>query len=469
LSRSGYPSSYLTLHFSEGETRSLPHCHEMLIFPPTQNRYTMQLSRYIKIYPSVKTGDSQVLFSTKNASAIQVPSSFLEDIEKGSLSEEEIESLGSLELIVQDREVEKQEMLSYIDELNAKNKTNKYIVVLNLDCNLACTYCFEGVRKGKFFLSDDTADRFVDFVKRRGTADKKAIQIVFYGGEPLLSVDRIVSLSEKIRAFTEPQGLKYGFTLVTNGTLLTPEVVGRLIPIGLKGAKVTLDGPEHIHNRFRPFKSGAGTFEVIARNVKDVCDRIQVQIGGNYTQEHYQKFPELLDSLAKRGITSDKIPMVKFDPVINESNEFAPPDFHDGCESNNEPWVGKASLFLREEILRRGYKTQRIMPSPCLLDLDDFVVVNYDGTLYKCPGLIGRKGYCVGDLNSGLVDYRRSHDLDAWKNEECLECSYLPLCFGGCKYLKLVRDGDMRGINCQKQYFDRTLQELVSQDIAYDL
>jgi uncharacterized protein len=194
-----------------------------------------------------------------------------------------------------------------------------------------------------------------------------------------------------------------------------------------------------------------------------------VQIGGNYTQEHFREFPRLLDDLMAAGLTPERIHVVKFDPVMNESSEFAPTDFHDGCESNNEPWISDAALFLREEVLRRGYRTPKITPSMCFVEFKDSLVVNYDGALYKCPGLIGREQFCVGDLEQGLIDYRDSHGLDAWKNEKCLECAYLPLCFGGCKYIKAMRDGTMQGIHCQKEYFDRTLCALVTQDIRYDL
>jgi uncharacterized protein len=69
----------------------------------------------------------------------------------------------------------------------------------------------------------------------------------------------------------------------------------------------------------------------------------------------------------------------------------------------------------------------------------------------------------------GPGEYRSSHGLDDWKIDDCLACAYLPLCFGGCKYLKLVREGSMRGVNCQKKYFDRVLAELVAQDIRYGL
>ncbi len=429
----------------------------------------MQLSKYTKIYPSKEDDDAVILYSTKRASAVLVPSGLIEDIEEGSLSEDEVETLAGLGFLVRNVKEEKQEMLTFIQELNVSDRTSRFTLVLNLHCNLGCRYCFEGTRKGNIYLSDEIADRFVDFVKSRDYSHKEEIKITFYGGEPLLSTERIVSISEKIRSFAEGKGLKYSFSLVTNGTLLTSKVVTRLAPLGLKGAKVTLDGPKAVHNLFRPFESGKGSFDVIVRNVKEVCDMIQVQIGGNYTQEHYREFPRLLDHFADRGLMPEKIFMVKFDPVVKENSEFAPPDFHDGCESINEPWLIDANTFLREETLRRAYRTTKVLPSPCIIELTDSLVVNYDGALYKCPGLIGRKDCCVGDLKSGLIDYRESHGLDVWKNDECLACSYLPLCFGGCKYMRLLQYGDMRGVNCRKEYFDKTLVHLVSQDIAYNL
>jgi len=428
----------------------------------------MHLSKYSKIYPSMEDNNSVILYSTKNAAAVLVPSSLIQDIEKNCLSDEEEQSLTDLGFLVHNHAQEKQDMLGFIRDLNSMNRSLNYVLVLNLDCNLACTYCFEGGRKGKFYLSDETADQFVDFVKHKSMG-KKELKITFYGGEPLLSMERIEGISKKLLLFAEQQGLAYGFSLVTNGTLLTPGNVKRLTYLGLKSAKVTLDGPGRIHNRFRPFRSGTGSFDTIMKNIKDVCGMMRIQIGGNYTEEHYREFPELLDELIAKGLGPGTIPMIKFDPVVNESTEFAPSDFNDGCASINEPWISEASLYLREEILKRGYRTQKIMPSPCAIERETSLVVNYDGTLYKCPGLIGRTGCRVGDLKSGLNNYGKSHDLDAWKNEECLACEYLPLCFGGCKYMKLIHDGTMHGINCQKEYFDRSLGELVRQDIRYDL
>ena len=194
---------------------------------------------------------------------------------------------------------------------------------------------------------------------------------------------------------------------------------------------------------------------------------IDLDLGGNYTKNNCYRFPELLDYLIAEGLTPEKVFSMQFYPVIQEAAGVVNHDFGDGCSSVNEPWIFEAELFLREDIMKRGYRTSRIIPSVCFIELRNKIIVNYDGALYKCSGLIGRKEFCAGDLQSGIKDYRLSYKLDHWKNEECLDCAYLPLCFGGCKYMKLLRDGDMNGVDCKKPYLDAILEAAVRQDIRY--
>jgi uncharacterized protein len=87
--------------------------------------------------------------------------------------------------------------------------------------------------------------------------------------------------------------------------------------------------------------------------------------------------------------------------------------------------------------------------------------------LYKCPAFLGWDGYSVGSLAEGVSDYRESYRMDAWKRDECLECTYLPLCFGGCRYEALLRDPSADALNCRRELFDATLERLVRQDLRY--
>jgi uncharacterized protein len=429
----------------------------------------VKLSSYYKILPGNETTDDCIFFSTKKAAMIQAPRALLEDVSNNNLPADEEETLRRLGFLVADATSEHEEMLGFMKRLNSANKRLSITAVLNLDCNLACKYCFEGNRKGRFYMSQETAALFLDFISLQDLSEKEEIKVVFYGGEPLLSMELIIHLSKEIKAIADRKGVGYKFSLITNGTLLTPGVVEKLKPLGMTSAGVTLDGPREVHDLLRPFKSGRGSFDAIVKNLKKVCSMLSVQIGGNFTKASYDKVPYLLDYLLESGLTPDKVLGVKFDPVTRESDEFALADFHDGCASPNEPWLFDASLFVREEILKRGYPTPRIMPIACALEYRDSIVVNYDGSIYKCTGFIGRESLQIGDIRNGIKDYPISHNLDNWKNKECLDCAYLPLCFGGCRYMKYVRDGNMDGVDCRKPYLDATLETLVKQDIRHGL
>jgi len=428
----------------------------------------MILSQYSKIYRDPDNEEIRTLFSTRTMETVDLSVESILDPDRNKLSPKKIKLLREKGLLVKSAAAERKEMLGFMDDFNSAVDTFSALLVLSLDCNLACKYCFEGTRKGKFYLSAETADEFITFIASQDLKGKDKLHIVFYGGEPLLSRDVIISIAKSLRKFADKKKMDFSFSFITNGTLLTPALVKKLKPLGLKSASVTIDGPKDVHDRFRPFKTGKGSFDVIMRNVRDVCSLTELRIGGNYTRESYREFPRLLDFLIDHGITPARISSIDFNAVFNERSEFSPPDFHDGCASINEPWLVEATVFLREEILKRGFRTQKLLPAVCEIEWKSSVIVNYDGTLYKCPGLIGRKNYCVGDLQTGRRDYRLSHRLDNWKNKKCLACAYLPLCFGGCRYMKLIRTGTMRGRDCKKAFFDRTLEAFVLQDKRYD-
>jgi uncharacterized protein len=201
--------------------------------------------------------------------------------------------------------------------------------------------------------------------------------------------------------------------------------------------------------------------------LSEVSDLISIGIGGNYTRESYRSFPKLLDTLIAKGLTPERISHVLFSPVSETLGTHLSPEFSDGCVSVDEPWLLEASVFLREEILRRGFFTPRVAPTICMIELRDNLVVNYDGVLYKCPAFIGCRGLEAGHLESGCNDYGTSHNLDVWKKDQCRECAYLPLCFGGCRFLRLLRTGSIDDVECRRSYFDAVLEKLVLQDIRY--
>ena len=430
----------------------------------------MYISRYLKHYHSEKDPGCLILFSTWYLSKIQIKEETFRLIQKGEISAENQELLASLGMLVPDRDQEKQSVLKLFERINKRNPVVDFIVVMNLDCNFACKYCFEGELKGDLYMSGKTADKLIDFIKEKFTEDKKTLIVDFYGGEPLLSLDVIKYISRKLKTFTRERGASYGFSLVTNGALFKRKTAEDLAALGLKNIKVTIDGPAEIHNRNRPFKSGVPSFDTLIKNIKDTWDIVKINIGGNFEINNYRDFPLLLDFLEREGITPDKLGIVKFDPVAKRTERVMnPTDYRGGCISLDEPWLIDATGFLREEILRRGYKTAGLTHKLCMVESRNSYVVNYDGTLYKCPGFIGMEEFKCGDIEKGVSDYTVSHNLAMWKNRECPDCVYLPLCYGGCRYMTFLRDGNVKALDCQREYLDAALETMIKQEIRYGL
>ncbi|HLO25298.1 MAG TPA: geopeptide radical SAM maturase [Geobacteraceae bacterium] len=428
----------------------------------------MRLSNYLKIYPCPDSPGHLLLYSTRRCSVVRVPERTLYRIEDGTLPEDDRKTLSRLGILVPDPAAERAEMLGRFAEANRLSKKFHAIVVLNLDCNLACPYCFEeGVRVGSY-MSPETADALVAMIEREQLARGRQVSLDFYGGEPLLSRDLIRSIAGRLKNAAEEQGLPFSFSLVTNGTLLTSSLTKELKAFGLHGAKITLDGPRETHDRSRPFASGKGSsFDVIVRNLRAVWDVVDLQIGGNFTRENYPEFPRLLDHLIAVGLTPEKLRSVSFNPVMKTIGGAALPDFRAGCDCANEPWLIDAALFLREETLKRGFTVPKPGPAGCMVEFANELVVNMDGALYKCPAFVGRQGFAVGDLRSGVTDDGAVYGPAIWKKPECRECAYLPQCFGGCRFLKFVRDGNISDVDCWKPFLDATLEACIRQDQLY--
>jgi len=427
----------------------------------------MHLSQYLKIYPCPDRPGMNLLYSTKQSSSALVPDPLLSAAREGTVTGPDAEAMAQLGFLVEDPEAERAEMHDIFILANRKNRPFNAVAVLNLDCNLACPYCYEDRFRGRHYMSPETADLLVETIQRDRIGAGQEVKLTFYGGEPLLSLDLIRSISDRLYRAAKEQGTKYSFSLVTNGTLLSRRVAEELLPLGLVGAKVTLDGPRETHNVSRPFVSGTGSFDAIVRNVKEVAGLLRLQLGGNYTRENYRDFPQLLDHLLAEGIAPGQVAAMLFAPVIPKSGERAVTDFNGACACSYEPWLIEAGVFLREETLKRGFPAPKPQMSACMVEFANDLVVNYDGALYKCPAFMAYDELRIGTLAGGIADYSASHGLDIWKTDECLECPYLPICFGGCRQMTLLRNGAIDAVDCRREYYDAALERIVRQDLQY--
>lgn len=106
------------------------------------------------------------------------------------------------------------------DRRNYSKYTLGLSVVPTLACNFSCHYCFEE-HKRKVTMSEETEDVLVSFINTH--LETRELSLNWYGGEPLLAINTIERLLNKIAANVK---LKLGrHTLITNGYLVNDKVI----------------------------------------------------------------------------------------------------------------------------------------------------------------------------------------------------------------------------------------------------
>jgi uncharacterized protein len=390
---------------------------------------------------------------------------------------------------VSSHEADRKALDSYFHSIKHSASELHITVLTTLQCNFACGYCYQGDREDFNKFADkmtlDTSARVANWIE--GELDRlrpETFAMTFFGGEPLLNLPVMYDLAERTWQATQARGIKQSLSMITNGLLLTPEVVDALVPRGLRGVKITLDGDKETHDRMRPLRGGQGTFDRIIDNIRKVADRTRVSIGGNFDESSADSFPALLDFLKEQEF-ADKLVRVNFKPVVRDRP--APPKamLPKGMLSltpvgeNGKPLGGSCMtsagagggstcdscsfldekmVFLREETQRRGLPTVTGVPGgPCHVHHANAHTIGPDGSLYGCPGFTGEKAMSTGHIDGHTDSWRRSNKerfdtLDPWK--ECGDCAFIPTCAGGCLTASYSQLGDVNTPTCHKPTFE---------------
>jgi hypothetical protein len=274
-------------------------------------------------------GDEVFLMNTLTDAQIVVSSDVVALMDRagagpiGDASDEEREALDVLwenGFLVENRDADRRSLDQYLDDVKSDTSELNVTLLTTLQCNFACEYCFQGdhgdynERAGKMSL--DTARAVVEWIA--GELDRVRpgkLVLTFFGGEPLLNLPVMYEVAGQMWAATRQRQLPMFVNIITNGLLLTPEVVDRMAPLGLNGIKITLDGDRATHNRMRPLRGGQGTFDRIVENVRRVAGRCRISIGGNFDEGSVDSLPALLEFLKQQDF-ADKLAKVFFKPIV---------------------------------------------------------------------------------------------------------------------------------------------------------
>lgn len=327
--------------------------------------------------------------------------------------------------------------------LSARFNTNGLGLTIapTLDCNFRCIYCYEKNSLHNTFMTKETQDQVYNFIKNQANS-LNYLSVTWYGGEPLLALDVIETLSTKIKSLCKDNNVRYSSVIITNGYNLTKTTAIKLKELNVSSAQVTIDGTEDIHNSRRPLADGSETFNTIINNVKDCADILAITIRINTDKENAHKTDELLDILEQHNLKGRVGVYLGFVDTINDCYE------HSKCFTRK----GSSKLnFVNEmKLIKRGFNENithrypRLYANSCGADCISSFVIAPDGLLYKCWNDIGIKEYAVGHINGkkttqkyNKVLFNKYLTYIAPDDPTCSKCKLLPICMGGCPNIRI--------------------------------
>jgi uncharacterized protein len=133
-------------------------------------------------------------------------------------------------------------------------------------CNINCSYCYvynmgdNGWAEMPNQISRETARAVARALKELSRLQSKPFAVVLHGGEPLLlgpeKLRYVISLLRGVLP------VECAVSLQTNGILISDEIL-KLCSETRTTISVSLDGPRHIHDRFRVGHTGKGTYDKV--------------------------------------------------------------------------------------------------------------------------------------------------------------------------------------------------------------
>lgn len=340
--------------------------------------------------------------------------------------------------------VSEQEDSNYINKLEYKKRRESFvsnslglILCPTLACNFACPYCYEKNLPNNV-MQEDVQTQLINFINKH--VDKcKSITLDWHGGEPLLAFKTIKQVYSRLE--NEAQLPVSYSSMVSNGYLLNEEICTYLAEKKLNYLQITIDGNRLTHNKTRVLKNGESSFERIIENIDMATELIpnckigiRTNIGRSNRDEYINLYNELSERWKGKNCTI-------YSTFVVDNNFYSTCDEQSSFElSTNEKNDFIVSLAKNDIIKKKSIYPKLDCSSYTCTDGNAFVV-DPQGYLYKCWADVGMKERSVGNLVDGVTNYdiisQFIIDSDKFTDSKCRQCSYLPICNGGCNLYRV--------------------------------
>lgn len=333
------------------------------------------------------------------------------------------------------------------------------------DCNLACRYCFaeEGEYHGRrALMSFEVGKAALDFLIAN-SGSRRNLEVDFFGGEPLLNFDVVKRLVAYGREQEKLHDKKFRFTLTTNGVLLDDEVM-EFANQEMANVVLSIDGRKEVHDKMRPFRKGAGSYELIVPKFQKLAEsrnQDRYYVRGTFTH-HNLDFSKDVLHLADLGFRQ-----ISVEPVV------AQPEDDYALQEADVPKLLEEYDTLAAEMLKRHREGKDFNFFHFMIDLKggpcvakrlsgcgsgtEYLAVTPWGDFYPCHQFVGDEAFLMGNVTDGIQNKQLQNQFkrcNVYAKEKCRECFARFYCSGGCAANSYHFHGsitDVYDIGCELQ------------------
>jgi len=317
-----------------------------------------------------------------------------------------------------------------------------FYVTLTTNCNLHCLYCYG--KSCEDFGSDFHGLAIDYFVPSSIAYPIEALQeflqtdedtlLVFYGGEPLLRLDKIREIMNALPSAR--------FVIQTNGLTLDrlePEYLNRFESIF-----VSLDGNEAMTDYYR----GRGTYQRLVNNLRKIRDNgFTGEIVARMTVEEATE----IDTQVLALIRNNELPISAVHWQLDAlfwQNDYPKRQFADWAEISYNPRLRKLIRVWVDHMRDTG-EVWRLYPFVGVMESllsgesthlrcgAGWTVFNIqtDGNITPCPVMAGMKDFYLGNISeTSPLALKLLH-----VSEPCTSCEIYKICGGRCLYANATK------------------------------
>ncbi len=347
------------------------------------------------------------------------------------------------------------------EEIDNSNKLNSLNINICGKCNLSCRYCFAGEGAYGTENRDITTETLKTTIDTATAAipKKGKLNIVLFGGEPLLRKDIVYFAIDYCRRLEQDKGIEIIIDIFTNGTLIDQQFIDLIKRDDRVRLLLSLDGPPEINDFNRRLKNGAKLSEVIESKLKLIQsipeNRIVIRATLAQTKPDIVDKAEYFRRLGFKNIVFD-VSYCKDHESIPAANQLLAGLRNEIRELSNYFIIQmrrRQSLninLLSENISqiimnRKDAETAYVGQCPAGRN---YLAVDSLGDIYPCHFFVGKLDFRFGNIcANGLVQKNMSTDngvtdLSKQAYGKCRSCSLVNICEGPCPYKQLIINTD---------------------------